>query len=90
MTGRPFEIVGFILAEIEDVIFDGLTVARNMSYAHWISFILSSVTRVDEDGERVQIGPKDLSRVHDVQDTFQGIHVCETKRQTLWTKGYNS
>jgi hypothetical protein len=61
MTGRPFEIVGFILAEIEDVIFDGLTMARNMSYAHWISFILSSVTRVDEDGERVQIEPKDLS-----------------------------
>jgi hypothetical protein len=27
MTGRPFDIVDFILAEIEDVIFDGLTVA---------------------------------------------------------------
>jgi hypothetical protein len=38
----------------------------------------------------VQIEPKDLSWVHDVQDTFQGIHVCETKRQTLWPKGYNS
>jgi hypothetical protein len=45
MTGRPFDIVDFILAKIEDVIFDGLTVARNMSYAHWISLMLSSVTR---------------------------------------------
>jgi hypothetical protein len=59
MTGRPFDIVDFILAEIEDVIFDGLTMARNMVYAHWISFMLSSVTRVHEDGERVRTGPKD-------------------------------
>jgi hypothetical protein len=49
----------FILAEIEDVIFDGLIVARNMLYAHWISFMLSSLTRVDEDGERVRTRPKD-------------------------------
>jgi hypothetical protein len=30
MTGRPFDIVDFIIAEIEDIIFDGLTVAKNM------------------------------------------------------------
>jgi hypothetical protein len=59
MTGRPFDIVDFILAKIEYVICDGLTVARNMSYTHWISFMLSSVTTVDEDGERVRTGPKD-------------------------------
>jgi hypothetical protein len=59
MTGRPFNIVDFVLTEIEDVIFDGLTMAQHMSYAHWISFILSCVTRVDEDGERVQTRPKD-------------------------------
>jgi hypothetical protein len=27
MTSQPFDIVNFIIVEIEDVIFDGLTVA---------------------------------------------------------------
>jgi hypothetical protein len=58
MTGWPFDIVDFILAKIEDVIFYGLTVARNMLYAHWISFMLISLTRVDEDGERARTGTK--------------------------------
>jgi hypothetical protein len=53
MTGRPFDIMDFILCEIEVVILDGLTVAQHVSYAHWISFIPRLVTRVDEDGERV-------------------------------------
>jgi hypothetical protein len=70
MTGRPFDIVDFILAEIEDVNLDGLSMPRNMSYAHWISFMLSSLTKVEEDGERVQTGPKDwhpeymMSEIH--------------------------
>jgi hypothetical protein len=34
MTGRPFDTVHLILCEIEDVILNGLTVARHMSYAH--------------------------------------------------------
>jgi hypothetical protein len=33
MTRRPFDIVDFILCEIYDVIHDGLTVARHMTYA---------------------------------------------------------
>jgi hypothetical protein len=43
-SGRPFYIMDFIITEIEDVIFDGLTVDQNMSYTHWISFMLSSLT----------------------------------------------
>jgi hypothetical protein len=30
MTSWPFDIIDFILAKIEDVIFDGLTVARHI------------------------------------------------------------
>jgi hypothetical protein len=41
MTSRPFDIMDIIIAEIEDVILDGLTEARNMSYAHRISFMQS-------------------------------------------------
>jgi hypothetical protein len=59
MTGQPFDIMDFILCEIKDVILDGLIVARHMSCAHWISFILGHVTRLNEDGERMQTGPKD-------------------------------
>jgi hypothetical protein len=69
MTGWPFDIVDFILAEIEDVIFDGLTMPRHMSYAHWISFILSRVTRVDEDEERVRTGPKDWCPEYMISET---------------------
>ena len=50
MTGRVFDIVDFILCEIQDVILDGLTVARHKPYAHWISLILSRVSKVGEDG----------------------------------------
>jgi hypothetical protein len=69
MTGRPFNIVDFILAEIEDVIFDGLTMAQNMLYAHWISFMLSSLTKVDEDWEWVRTGPKDWSPEYMMSET---------------------
>jgi hypothetical protein len=62
-----------------------------MSYAHWLSFFLSSVTRVDEDGERVRIRPKDWCPEYmiDVRDTFQKIQAYETRIQTSWPKGYN-
>jgi hypothetical protein len=43
LTHEPFDIVDFILAEIEDVITDGMSVVRQFPYAHWISFICSMI-----------------------------------------------
>jgi hypothetical protein len=43
LTHEPFDIVDFILAEIEDVITDGMGVVRQFPYAHWISFICSMI-----------------------------------------------
>jgi hypothetical protein len=43
LTHEPFDIVDFILAEIEDVITDGMGVVRQFPYAHWISFIFSMI-----------------------------------------------
>lgn len=40
LTHQPFDIVDFILAEIEDVVADGLGSVRQLVYAHWISYIL--------------------------------------------------
>ena len=58
LTHEPFDIVDFILAEIEDVIIDGMGVVRQFLYAHWISYIcfmivpaespVSAVYRQDE------------------------------------------
>ena len=36
---EPFNIVDFILAEIEDVVTDGMGQGRQLPYAHWISHI---------------------------------------------------
>ena len=43
LTHEPFDIVDFILAEIEDVITDGMGVVRQFPYAHWISYICSMI-----------------------------------------------
>jgi len=43
LTHEPFDIVDFILAEIEDVITDEMGVVRQFPYAHWISFICSMI-----------------------------------------------
>jgi len=43
LTDEPFDIVDFILAEIEDVITDGMGVVRQFPCAHWISFICSMI-----------------------------------------------
>jgi len=38
---EPFDIVDFLICEIEDVIAEGLTVGRRFPYAHIISYILA-------------------------------------------------
>ena len=43
LTHEPFDIVDFILAEIEDVITDRMGVVRQFPYAHWISYICSII-----------------------------------------------
>ena len=50
-THEPFDIADFILAEIEDVITDGMGVVRQFPYAHWIvpaESPVSAVYRQDE------------------------------------------
>ena len=47
LTYEPFDIVDFILAEIEDVITDGMGVVRQFPYAHWISYICSMIVPSD-------------------------------------------
>jgi hypothetical protein len=43
LTHQPFNIVDLLLAEIEDVIADGIGVARQLLYGHWISYICSQI-----------------------------------------------
>jgi hypothetical protein len=57
LTHQPFDIVDLLLAEIEDVIIDGMWVVRQLPYSHWISYICS---RIAPD-ERV------ASTYHDVE-----------------------
>ena len=47
LTREPFDIVDFILAEIEDVITYGMGVVRQFPYAHWISYICSMIVPAD-------------------------------------------
>ena len=47
LTHEPFDIVDFILSEIEDVITDGMGVVRQFPYAHWISFICSMIVTAE-------------------------------------------
>ncbi|TVU48711.1 hypothetical protein EJB05_08356, partial [Eragrostis curvula] len=43
MDGEQFDIVDFLLCEIEDVITDGLACSRQQPYAHFISYIPSQI-----------------------------------------------
>jgi hypothetical protein len=42
-VGVTFNIIDLLLAEIEDVITDGMWVARQLLYGHWISYICSRI-----------------------------------------------
>jgi hypothetical protein len=46
MTGQAFDIVDFLLSEIEDVIFDGMFLSPKLPYAHFISFFLSKMRKL--------------------------------------------
>jgi predicted DNA-binding transcriptional regulator len=41
LTHQPFNVIDLLLAEIEDVIRDGMGVARQLPYDHWIGYICS-------------------------------------------------
>jgi hypothetical protein len=41
LTHQPFDIIDLLLVEIEDVITDGMRVARHLPYDHWINYICS-------------------------------------------------
>jgi hypothetical protein len=43
LNHRPFDIVDLLLAEIEDVITDGMGVVRQLPYGHRISYICSQI-----------------------------------------------
>nr|CAB3503072.1 unnamed protein product [Digitaria exilis] len=47
----PFDLVDFILCEIEDVISDGMKMGRFLPYGHIISYIMASAP-----GERIDMG----------------------------------
>jgi hypothetical protein len=63
LTHQPFDIVDLLLTEIEDVITDGMGVARQLPYDHWISYICSWIAPDDgvastyHDVEKVQRFP---------------------------------
>ena len=56
----------FILAEIEDVITDGMGVVRQFPYAHWISFIYSMIVYRQDEAPRFPVyrptAPQDWTR----------------------------
>jgi hypothetical protein len=41
LTHQPFDVIDLLLVEIEDVITDGMRVARHLPYDHWINYICS-------------------------------------------------
>jgi hypothetical protein len=63
LTHQPFNVVDLLLAEIEDVITDGMGVARQLLYDHWISYICSRIAPEEgvaspyHDAENVQCFP---------------------------------
>jgi hypothetical protein len=63
LTHQPFDVIDLLLAEIEDVIRDGMGVARQLPYDHWIGYICSwialdeGVASTYHDVEKVQRFP---------------------------------
>jgi hypothetical protein len=43
LTHQLFDIIDLLLAEIEDVITDGMGVFRQLPYGHWINYICSRI-----------------------------------------------
>jgi hypothetical protein len=87
LTHQPFGIIDLLLAEIEDVITDGMGVARQLPYDHWINYICSRIV-LDEgvactyhDVEKVQRFP--TYRPTLPQDPRRGRHVLRAVLERL-------
>ena len=79
-----------ILAEIEDVITDGVPVRRQLPYAHWISYILS---RLVPEGSAVVAPYHDIHaqrfpsyRTTVLDDPRRGRHVLRAAMEKLHPK----
>jgi hypothetical protein len=87
LTHQLFDIVDLLLAEIEDVITDGMRVARQLPYDHWISYICSriapdeGVASTYHDVEKVQRFPTYRPTVP--QDPWRGRHVLRAALERL-------
>jgi hypothetical protein len=87
LTHQPFDIVDLLLAEIKGVITDGMGVARQLLYDHWISSICSRIAP-DEgvastylDVENVQRFPTYRPIVP--QDPRRGHHMLRAALERL-------
>jgi hypothetical protein len=87
LTHQPFDIIDLLLAEIEDVITDGMGVARQLPYGHWISYICSriapdeGVASAYHDVMNVQRFP--TYRLTVPQDTRRGCHMLRAALERL-------
>jgi hypothetical protein len=87
LTHQSFDIIDLLLAEIEDVITDGMGVARQLPYNHWISYICSriapdeGVASTYHDVEKVQRFPTYRPTVP--QDPRRGCHVLRAALERL-------
>jgi hypothetical protein len=87
LTHQSFDIVDLLLAEIEDVITDGIGVAKQLPYDHWISYICSwivpdeGVASTYHDVENVQRFPTYRPTVP--QDPRRGRHVLRAALERL-------
>jgi hypothetical protein len=87
LTHQPFDIVDLLFVEIEDVITDGMGVARQLLYGHWISYICSQIAPDEgvastyHDVEKVQRFPTYRPTVP--QDPRRGHHVLRAALERL-------
>jgi hypothetical protein len=87
LTHQSFDIVDLLLAEIEDVITDGMGVARLLLYGHWISYICSriapdeGIASIYHDVENVQRFPTYGPTMP--QDPRRGRHVLRAALERL-------
>jgi hypothetical protein len=86
-THQPFDIIDLLLAEIKDVITDGMGVARQLPYDHWISYICSQIAPDEgvastyHDVENMQSFPTYRPTVP--QDPRRGRHVLRAALEGL-------
>jgi hypothetical protein len=87
LTHQPFDIIDLLLAKIENVITDGMGVARQLPYGHWINNICSRIAPDEEvasayhDVMNVQRFPTYRPTVP--QDPRRGRHVLRAALDKL-------